>query len=228
MKVLNEDKALVLFSGGQDSTTCLYWALQQFKEVQALSIDYGQKHKIELEAASTICKQAGVSLVIIPCSSLKQLGSSSLLEEDGVVDNEMSEDDNLPTTFVPGRNLLFLTIAAAFAYQRQIKNIVTGVCQTDYSGYPDCRSNTISALQNALKLGMEADFSLYTPLMDLTKCESIYLAEEVGAIDALAFTHTCYNGVFPPCGNCQACLLRAKGFLEAEKEDPLLQRAKQP
>ena len=131
---------------------------------------------------------------------------------------------DLPDTFVPGRNLVFLTFAAAFAWQRGIRQLVTGVAQTDYSGYPDCRAATISSLQQTLSLGMEADFTLHTPLMNLSKAQTVTLAAELGALPAMALTHTCYNGQRPPCGECPACELRAKGFAEAGVADPLLGR----
>jgi 7-cyano-7-deazaguanine synthase len=130
-------------------------------------------------------------------------------------------EEGLPNTFVPGRNLVFLTFAAAFAYQREIPNLVTGVAQTDYSGYPDCRESTLIALERALSLGMEFDFKLHTPLMSLSKQATVELAVNLGAMPAMALTHTCYEGMRPPCGRCPACVLRAKGFAEAGVEDPL-------
>ena len=135
-----------------------------------------------------------------------------------------SSETGLPNTFVPGRNLVFLTFAAAFAYRQGIRHIVTGVAQTDYSGYPDCRAETIDALQQALRLGMESDVEIHTPLMHLSKKQTVELASDLGALPALAHTHTCYNGVRPPCGNCPACELRAKGFAEAGIPDPLLEQ----
>ena len=135
---------------------------------------------------------------------------------------ELNPATQLPNTFVPGRNLVFLTYAAAFAYQRGARHLVTGVAQTDYSGYPDCREETIAALTTAINLGMETELQIHTPLMHLSKADTVLLAQEVGALAALADTHTCYNGKRPPCGACQACLLRAKGFNEAGIADPLL------
>ena len=128
----------------------------------------------------------------------------------------------LPATFVPGRNLIFLTYAAAFCWPREIRHIVTGVAQTDYSGYPDCRRETIDALAVALRLGMEMEFEIHTPLMSRTKAQTVLLAQELGCLEALALTHTCYEGMRPPCGRCDACRLRAKGFTEAGLADPLL------
>ena len=137
-----------------------------------------------------------------------------------------SAEGELPNTFVPGRNLIFLTFAAAYAYQRGIKDIIAGVCQTDYSGYPDCRQNTIEALQVAVNLGMEYQVKIHTPLMWMTKAETVHFAKKVGALEALAWSHTCYNGKVPPCGECPACGLRAKGFDEAGIMDPLIERTK--
>ncbi|MHC5067932.1 MAG: 7-cyano-7-deazaguanine synthase, partial [Planctomycetota bacterium] len=130
----------------------------------------------------------------------------------------------LPNTFVPGRNLLFLTLAAAWAYQLGAANLVTGVCETDFSGYPDCRATTMRALEAALTAGMDAGFVIHTPLMHLDKAATVALAQELNALDLLAWSHTCYNGVVPPCGACPACQLRARGFAEAGIEDPLLRR----
>lgn len=218
--------AVVLLSGGQDSTICLYWARQRFEQLYALTFDYGQRHRIELDAARTIARMAGVTEHrILPMSELAALGGSALLSDTPI--QEMGARGNLPNTFVPGRNLLFLTVAAAWAYQLECHDLVGGMCQTDYSGYPDCRRATLDALEQALRLGMEWDIRIHTPLMFLTKAQSVQLAMEVGAMEALAYSHTCYEGRFPPCGVCPACKLRAKGFQEAGVEDPLLVRARQ-
>ena len=216
------NKALIVLSGGQDSTTCLYWALNNYKEVLTITFDYGQRHKIELDAAKKIARFAGVTNEILPINTFEKLGGNSLT---GSADVESTTvEGELPNTFVPGRNLIFLTFAAAYAYQRCIKDIVAGVCQTDYSGYPDCRQNTIEALQVAVNLGMEYQVKIHTPLMWMTKAETVYFAEEVGALQALAWSHTCYNGEVPPCGECPACILREKGFNEAGIKDPLIER----
>jgi 7-cyano-7-deazaguanine synthase len=218
--------AVVLLSGGQDSTTCLYWAKGRFERLYALTFDYRQRHRIELEAARTIAQMAGVAAHrILKISELAELGGSALLSDMPI--QEASERGNLPNTFVPGRNLLFLVLAAAWAYQLECHDLVGGMCQTDYSGYPDCRRATIDALERAIELGMEWSVRIHTPLMFLTKAESVRLAQEVGALGALAYSHTCYEGRFPPCGVCPACRLRAKGFEEAGIEDPLLVRARQ-
>jgi 7-cyano-7-deazaguanine synthase len=221
MKLLDTDRALLLFSGGQDSTTCLYWALEEFKEVQTLTIDYGQRHKIEIDCAKKIAAEAKVPWRLLPLDLLKELGGNSLVDENQTITSDTG-DDRLPLTFVPGRNLLFLSAAAALAYQNNCGSLITGVCQTDYSGYPDCREETIKALEKTLQLGMECNLQILTPLMFLTKAESITLAQKVGALEALKNSHTCYLGQQPPCGACDACLLRAKGFAEAGLPDPLL------
>jgi len=211
------DSALVLFSGGQDSTTCLYWAKNRFDHVVALSFDYGQRHAIELESARKICDLAKVEQSVIQTAAFSQIGGNALVAKMDIED----QDNGLPNTFVPGRNLYFLTVAAALAYKLGISNLVTGVCQTDFSGYPDCREDTIKAMQTALNLGMEAKFQIHTPLMHLTKAQTVILAKDEGALEALALSHTCYEGQFPPCEECPACKLRAKGFEEAGIQDPL-------
>ena len=157
---------------------------------------------------------------MLPIDTFAALGGNALTDESLRVSDETA--GGLPVTFVPGRNLVLLTFAAAWAWPRGIEHIVTGVAQTDYSGYPDCRQETLDALVHTLRLGMERDFNIHAPLMDLTKKETVELARDLGAIDALALTHTCYEGQRPPCGRCQACQLRAKGFAEAGIEDPLV------
>jgi len=219
------EKALVVLSGGQDSTTCLYWAIDRFglDAVDTLTFDYGQRHRIELDCAAKIANFAGVPGRCLPIDTFAALGGDALTDPDIDVVNEEESETGLPNTFVPGRNLIFLTYAAAYAYQRNIRHLVTGVAQTDYSGYPDCREDTITALQYALRLGMESDVTIHTPLMHLSKKETVELARDLGALPAMAFTHTCYNGERPPCGSCAACELRARGFAEAGIIDPLLE-----
>lgn len=220
------DKALVVLSGGQDSTTCLFWAIDQcgIDNVETLTFDYGQRHRIELDCAKEIATFAGVPNVVLPIDTFAALGGDSLTAPDIEVANEVLEGSGLPNTFVPGRNLIFLTFAAAYAYQRGISHLVTGVAQTDYSGYPDCRETTMESLQTALRNGMESEVQIHTPLMRLTKGETVLLADSLGALPAMAMTHTCYNGERPPCGRCPACELRARGFAEAGLEDPLNSR----
>lgn len=217
-------KVLVVLSGGQDSTTCLYWAINSFghENVTSITFDYGQRHRIELTSAAEIADFAGVPNTILPIDTFAALGGDALTSADIAVQSTIDEDTGLPNTFVPGRNLIFLTFAAAFAYQRNINHLVTGVAQTDYSGYPDCREETMTSLQTAIQNGMDSDIQIHTPLMHLSKRETVELAKELGALPAMAMTHTCYNGARPPCGHCPACELRAKGFAEAGVIDPLL------
>lgn len=220
-----EQQALVVLSGGQDSTTCLYWAIERFgrANVSTVTFDYAQRHRIEIECAANVAKQAGVTNICLPIDTFAALGGDALTDRRIDVECSTAPDNDLPNTFVPGRNLVFLTFAAALAYQRGIGNIVTGVAQTDYSGYPDCRDETIRALQTALRAGMESDVVIHTPLMHLSKRQTVELARDLGGLEAMGLTHTCYNGMRPPCGECPACTLRAKGFAEAGIEDPLLQ-----
>lgn len=217
---------LVVLSGGQDSTTCLYWAKREFAgvPVEALSFDYGQRHRIELESAREIAALAGVPHTILPINTFAALGGSALTDENVAARSNIDPRTHLPNTFVPGRNLILLTFAAAFAYQRGLTDLVTGVAQTDYSGYPDCRSETVALLQEAIQKGMECEIRIHTPLMFLSKRQTVELAREVGALQALALSHTCYNGKRPPCGTCPACVIRAKGFAEAGIPDPLVER----
>ncbi len=219
-----KEKALVLLSGGQDSTTSLYWAIDRFGSAatSALSFDYGQRHRIELKCARKIAAAAGVDHDCLPIDTFGALGGDALTDSNVEVKSDLDEDSGLPNTFVPGRNLIFLTFAAAYAYQRNIRHLVTGVAQTDYSGYPDCRQTTIDALQQAIRLGMEHEIEIHTPLMQLSKKETVEMARDLGALEAMGLTHTCYNGERPPCGHCPACKLRARGFAEAGIEDPLL------
>ena len=215
----------MVLSGGQDSTTCLYWAIERFGKanVSTISFDYGQRHKVELECAARIAEHASVTNVCLPIDTFAALGGDALTDRDIEIEKNTSADSGPPNTFVPGRNLVFLTFAAAHAYQRGIEHLVTGVAQTDYSGYPDCREDTIRLLQQTLRAGMESAVVIHTPLMHLSKKETVELAVQLGALPAMALTHTCYKGERPPCGECPACELRAKGFAEAGIEDPLLQ-----
>ncbi|MBD3213354.1 MAG: 7-cyano-7-deazaguanine synthase QueC [Candidatus Lokiarchaeota archaeon] len=224
---------IVIFSGGQDSTTCLLWALKKFRDVFALTFNYKQRHKIELDCAKNIINIINdkdkhqidwltenliLEHKIIDISFLSDLLETAMIQDFEI---EYDEETNLPTTFVPGRNILFLTIAGAYAYQKKIKNLVAGVCQTDYSGYPDCRDATIKSLQATLNLGMDYDIIIHTPLMWKTKAETIKLMEDLGGLELYKYTHTCYRGERPACGECFACQLRLKGFKEVGIEDPL-------
>ena len=218
------EKALVVLSGGQDSTTCLFWAVDRFgrDNVSSITFDYGQKHRIELDCARDVAAAAGVANVRLPIDTFAALGGDALTDASVAVSNETDDATALPVTFVAGRNLIFLSFAAAYAYRHDARHLVTGVAQTDYSGYPDCREQTIEALQKAISLGMDREFTIHTPLMHRSKKETVELAVQLGALEAMALTHTCYNGRRPPCGDCPACRLRAKGFAEAGVPDPLL------
>ena len=218
------EKALVVLSGGQDSTTCLYWAIGRFgrNAVTSLTFDYGQRHRVELDSARNVAAAAGVANVVLPIDTFAALPGNALTDPAVEIPEGATDEQALPATFVPGRNLVFLTFAAAYAWPRQIDNLVTGVAQTDYSGYPDCRRATIDALEKTLELGMERRFIIHTPLMHLSKKETVLLAKDVGALEAMALTHTCYKGLRPPCGVCAACILRARGFAEAGVPDPLM------
>ncbi|WP_395825077.1 7-cyano-7-deazaguanine synthase QueC [Elstera sp.] len=230
------ETALVLFSGGQDSATCLAWALDRFDLVETIGFDYGQRHKVELECRDTLRAEIAAQFP----QWRGKLGPDHLLDL-GVVgtisDTALTSDaaiqfsqTGLPNTFVPGRNILMFTVAAALAYRRGARHLVGGMCETDYSGYPDCRDDTIKALQVALGLGMDRRFVLHTPLMWLDKAATWELAEDLGGVDLVELirrdSHSCYLGdrehLHPwgfGCGTCPACQLRAKGW-EAYRADP--------
>lgn len=225
----NNASALVLFSGGQDSTTCLFWALQRFDDVHALGFTYGQKHAIETEQARKIAGKAGVPYDCIDLTGA--LEGSALTEHDKDMNAPHARNEDLPASFVPGRNALFLSTAAAYAYNRGTTNLVGGMCQTDYSGYPDCRRTFISSMQVSLSLAIDADLKIHTPLMDLTKAETWKLAADLGTVaDCDVFevvrvmSHTDYNGdrsQLNEWGYGQldnpASKLRAKGYREAKE-----------
>ncbi len=206
-------KAVVVFSGGQDSTTCLFWAKKKYEEVIALSFDYGQKHSDELICAKEICKKYGVEHHILDMALLNQLAPNSLTRADIDVDKEAPETGT-PNSFVDGRNMLFLTFAAVFAKQRDIHVLVTGVSQSDFSGYPDCRHVFITSLETTLTLAMDYEFEVITPLMWIDKKETWKMADDLGVFDVIRQeTLTCYNGVRGDgCGDCPACRLRRRGM----------------
>ena len=208
-----KNAALVCFSGGQDSTTCLYWAKKHFEYVEAVIFKYGQRHVNEVEIASTIASDAGVSCQVLDLSLLSQLAPNSLTDSAMIMDEE-KPSDSYPNTFVPGRNMLFLTFAAIAARSHGIYNIVTGVSEADYSGYPDCRDTFIRSLNETLNLAMDEQFILHTPLMNKDKSEVWALADELGVFDLVrAQTLTCYNGIpADGCGHCPACKLRKAGL----------------
>ena len=206
-------KAVVVLSGGQDSTTCLFWAKKKYEEVIALSFDYGQKHSDELICAKEICKKYGVEHHILDMALLNQLAPNSLTRADIEVDKEAPETGT-PNSFVDGRNMLFLTFAAVFAKQRDIHVLVTGVSQSDFSGYPDCRHVFITSLETTLTLAMDYEFEVITPLMWIDKKETWKMADDLGVFDVIRQeTLTCYNGVRGDgCGDCPACRLRRRGM----------------
>lgn len=213
MNKINNDDVLVLFSGGQDSTTCLYWAKRNFRNVYALSFIYGQKHQKEVEVAKKIANKASVKLEIMDVSFIGRLGNNSLTNDSLSMDME-KPSEGFPNTFVPGRNLFFLSIAAVYAREHNINHIVTGVSQTDFSGYPDCRDAFIKSLNVTLNLAMDGQFILHTPLMWIDKAETWAMADELGVFNIIRNeTMTCYNGIAGDgCGHCPACLLRKKGL----------------
>ncbi|ACA86829.1 7-cyano-7-deazaguanine synthase QueC [Shewanella woodyi] len=207
-------KAVVVFSGGQDSTTCLIQALTQYDEVHGITFDYGQRHRQEIEVAETLGQQLGLkSHKTLDVSMLNELAISALTRDSIQVSNELM-DNGLPNTFVPGRNILFLTLAGIFAYQLGADTVITGVCETDFSGYPDCRNDFVKAMQSALEQGMDRKLTLSTPLMWLNKAETWALADKYHSLDLVRDeTLTCYNGIVGTgCGTCPACLLRQKGL----------------
>lgn len=233
-----DDKALVLFSGGQDSATCLAWALARFSQVETIGFNYGQRHHVELTVRPTFLAKLRSERPdwaaklgedhLIDAGIIGHLSETALTRETEIA----MRADGLPNTFVPGRNLLFLTMAAVVAYRRGIKHVVTGVCETDYSGYPDCRDDTVKALQLALNLGMDRRFVLHTPLMWIDKAETWTLAEGLGGAALVRLinreTHTCYLGdrthLHPwgyGCGTCPACALRAEGWARYQAGEPL-------
>ena len=207
----NKEKAVVVFSGGQDSTTCLLWAKKKYNEVLAVSFDYGQRHKLELECAKKICDKMGVEHTILDMSLLNQLAPNSLTRMDIKVD-ENAPEAGTPNSFVDGRNLVFLTFVAIFAKQRGISDIITGVSQSDFSGYPDCRDQFIKSLNVTLNLAMDYEFDIITPLMWIDKEETWEMADKLGGFDLVRNeTLTCYNGIIGEgCGNCPSCKLRKK------------------
>ncbi|HHY0336804.1 TPA: 7-cyano-7-deazaguanine synthase QueC [Vibrio cholerae] len=207
-------KAVVVFSGGQDSTTCLVQALKEFDEVHAITFDYGQRHKLEIEVAQQLAKQLGVTAhKVMNVSLLNELAISSLTRDDIPVSHEL-QANGLPNSFVPGRNILFLTLAGIYAYQIGATTVITGVCETDFSGYPDCRDEFVQAMNQALAKGMDLPLMIRTPLMWLNKAETWALADQLGALDLVRHqTLTCYNGLIGDgCGECPACGLRQAGL----------------
>ena len=213
MQEVNKDKVLVVFSGGQDSTTCLFWAKHHFKEVWALTFIYGQKHVDEVEHAERIARKAKVHWEKMDVSFIGNLGRNSLTDADMEMDQEQPPG-SFPNTFVPGRNLFFLSIASVYAREKKINHLVTGVSQTDFSGYPDCRDSFIKSLNVTVNLAMDEQFVIHTPLMWIDKCETWAMADRLGVLDLVRNeTVTCYNGVpGDGCGHCPSCKLRREGL----------------
>ena len=213
MMPMNNEAALVVFSGGQDSTTCLFWAKKHFKKVYALSFIYGQKHVKEVELARSIAEKAEVEFEVMDVSFIGHLGRNSLTDTSIHMDEEKPAD-SFPNTFVPGRNLFFLSIAAVYAREHGVNHIVTGVSQTDSSVYPDCRDSFIKSLNVTLNLAMDEQFVLHTPLMWIDKAQTWALADRLGVLDLIRHeTLTCYNGIpGDGCGHCPSCKLRREGL----------------
>lgn len=207
-----QHKALVVFSGGQDSTTCLFWALERFKEVAVVTFNYGQRHALEIDCARKIAEEQDVKQYILDMNLLNQLAPNALTRDE--IEVAAGEDGDLPNTFVPGRNLVFFSFAGILARQIGAQHIITGVSEADFSGYPDCRDNFIKSLNVTLNLAMDEQLLLHTPLMWLNKAGVWALADQLGVLNYVREkTLTCYNGIpSDGCGECPACLLRQRGL----------------
>jgi len=209
-------KAVVVFSGGQDSTTCLVKAIKEYDEVHAITFDYGQRHKQEIEVARELAESLKIKAhKVMDVGLLNELAISSLTRDDIAVSHELNEK-GLPNSFVPGRNILFLTLAGIYAYQVGADTLITGVCETDFSGYPDCRDEFVKSMNDALAKGMDYKLNIETPLMWLNKAQTWALADKYQALELVRDnTLTCYNGVIGDgCGDCPSCLLRKNGLDE--------------
>jgi len=218
-------KAILIFSGGQDSTTCLGWAKKRFDEIFAITFDYGQRHRVEIGQAKKIASTLNVPIDVVDIRFYADLIHSSLTGA-GQIDAQHEDNKDLPASFVPNRNGLFILLAHSFAQKKGIKTLIGGMCQTDYSGYPDCRESFTNGFSNALNLGSDQNIQLLTPLMHLTKAETFQLAQKEGVLDlVINESHTCYNGKEQKhawgkgCGDCPACELRSKGYSEFLKMD---------
>ncbi|MBE4592155.1 7-cyano-7-deazaguanine synthase QueC [Vibrio navarrensis] len=218
------NKAVVVFSGGQDSTTCLVQALNEYDEVHAITFDYGQRHRLEIEVAQQLAADLGVKAhKVMDVTLLNELAISSLTRDDIPVSHEL-QANGLPNSFVPGRNILFLTLAGIYAYQIGADTVITGVCETDFSGYPDCRDEFVKAMNSALVKGMDKALTIKTPLMWLNKAETWALADQHKALQLVREkTLTCYNGVIGDgCGDCPSCHLRKAGLNDYLNNQPLV------
>jgi len=219
-------RALVVFSGGQDSTTCLGWAKNRFEYVESITFDYGQKHRVEIAQAEKIANILGIKNTLLSLDAFSQLNDSALIDSTQDIGAHHRTHTNLPASFVPNRNAIFFTLAHAFAQKQGINHIIIGVNQTDYSGYPDCREPFVKALELALNLGSEANITFHYPLMHLTKAETFELSQKEGVLElVLNESHTCYNGNHEEkhawgygCGECPACILRKAGWETYEKD----------
>lgn len=211
---MKECEALVIFSGGQDSTTCLFWALKNFRKVHTITFSYGQKHNKEIDMAREIARKAGVDFHLVDASFISSLGRNSLTDTSLEMDSAIPDGSCFPNTFVPGRNMFFLSVAAVYAREKGIFHLVTGVSQTDFSGYPDCRDSFIKSMNLTLNLAMDEQFVIHTPLMWLDKAQTWALADELDVLELVRKeTLTCYNGIpGDGCGQCPACKLRASGL----------------
>lgn len=209
----NGEAAVVVFSGGQDSTTCLLWAKKNYDKVYAVSFDYNQRHKLELECAKEICEKLEVEHTVLDMTLLNQLAPNSLTRTDIEVDHD-APSEGTPNSCVDGRNMLFMTFVAVYAKQKNIHDIITGVSQSDFSGYPDCRDIFIKSLNVTLNLAMDYEFDIITPLMWINKEETWKMADELGGFELVRnMTLTCYNGIRGDgCGECPSCKLRKKGL----------------
>lgn len=211
---MHNEKVLVIFSGGQDSTTCLIQAVQTYgrENVQAVTFQYGQRHAVELERARWIAEDLNVVQTVIDLSLMKHITHNALMDDTAEI---QTASNGVPNTFVDGRNALFLLYAAIYAKSRNIKHIIAGVCETDFSGYPDCRDVFVKSMNVTLNLAMDYAFQIHTPLMYLTKAQTWALADRLGCLDYIReHTHTCYLGIAGGCGECPSCVLRERGLAE--------------
>ena len=211
---MSNEKALVIFSGGQDSTTCLIQAIQQYgrENVAAITFQYGQRHAIELERARQIAQDFNIPQTVLDLSLMQQITHNALMDGQAAIENS---ENGVPNTFVDGRNALFLLYAAIYAKSQNIRHIIVGVCETDFSGYPDCRDVFVKSMNVTLNLAMDYAFQIHTPLMYLTKAQTWALADQLGYLDYIRqHTHTCYLGIAGGCGECPSCVLRERGLAE--------------